>query len=325
MRSRPRPVPGIRESARFFLLAAITALAGCAAPGIEVDVEVVILGIAQDGGVPQIGDACDNCKAAREDPRRRHRVAALGLVDRTGGRAYLIDATPDFPEQWDALLEETGRAADGARTAPDGIFLTHAHMGHYLGLAHLGREAFGAKGVPVHATEAMHRFLSGNAPWELLLRLGNISPVEVRPGVPVVLRDGLTVTPIHAPHRHEYSDAVAYLIEARRRLLYCPDTDGWEGWQPSIEDLCRDVDYALLDGTFYSADELPGRDLDEIPHPLVTESMERLSKVARERPGRVLFLHLNHSNPLLRPEGEERKRLEAAGFLVAEEGMKLPL
>ena len=321
----------IADSTRaLVVLAALFPAACVTAPAQEAEMsmpelQVVILGIAQDGGVPQIGDHCDNCVAARVHPGRAHRVAALGIIDRRSGKAYLIDATPDLPAQWDHLLEASRFPARGPRTGPDGIFLTHAHMGHYLGLAHLGREAFGAKGTPVYGTERMIRHLSGNAPWEQLVRLGNVSLKRIEAGEPVVLREGLTVTPISSPHRQEYSDTVAYVIEGSRRLLYVPDTDGWEEWSPTIEELCRDADYAILDGTFFSADELPGRDISRIPHPLVTQSVEMLQDVVRDRPGSILFIHLNHSNPLLDPDGEERAGIEKAGFRVAEEGMGFPL
>ena len=289
------------------------------------DVEAVILGIAQDGGVPQIGDHCKNCQAARGDRDRRHFVASLGLIDRQAKKAYMIDATPHFTDQWDRLLEVAGFPERGTRTAPDGIFLTHAHMGHYTGLAQLGREAFGARRVPVHATEAMGRFLSANAPWEMLVRLENIKLMPLKPGEQTILRDGLSVTAISSPHRHEYSDTMGYIVEGKRRLLYLPDTDAWEKWDRPIEEICREMDYALLDGTFYSRTEVPGRDIADIPHPLVTYSMDRLEKIAMERPGSIIFIHLNHTNPLLDPDGQERKDLEQRGFRVGREGMRIPL
>jgi pyrroloquinoline quinone biosynthesis protein B len=198
-------------------------------------------------------------------------------------------------------------------------------MGHYLGLAHLGREALGAKGIPVHATESMIRFLSENGPWDLLIRLGNIHPTPIAPGTPIRLREGLSVTPIVSPHRQEYSDTVGYILEGSRRILYVPDTDGWDDWEMDIEDLCRGMDVSILDGTFYSGAELPGRDMTKIPHPLVTETVSRLRAIAKKRPGTILFTHLNHTNPLLDPDGKERAEIQALGFGVVEEGMRFPL
>ncbi|MCZ6602668.1 MAG: MBL fold metallo-hydrolase [Planctomycetota bacterium] len=289
------------------------------------EVTVIILGVAQDAGVPQTGDGCDNCVAARDDPGRSHRVACLGIVDRLTGKTYLIDATPDLSAQWDVLRPEGTPTPGQPLSGLAGIFLTHAHIGHYLGLVYFGREAVGRVGPRVHATARMCRFLSENAPWEQLVRLKNISLVEIRVNEAVELRPGLTVTPIRSPHRQEYSDTVGYIVEGKKRLLYIPDTDRWEEWDLPIEQLCQEADYALLDGTFYDANELPGRDISSIPHPLVTESMRRLEGIVGKRPGSIIFIHFNHSNPLLDPDGPERAALERKGFRVAHEGMRLGL
>src|SRR5215470_536980 len=92
-------------------------------------VEAVVLGVAQDGGVPHLGCRQALCVEARRDPSKRRLVAALGLIDPASGKRFLIDATPDFPAQVELL-----------GGMPDAILLTHAHIGHYLGLAQLGRE-----------------------------------------------------------------------------------------------------------------------------------------------------------------------------------------
>ncbi|HSL82107.1 MAG TPA: pyrroloquinoline quinone biosynthesis protein PqqB, partial [Thermoanaerobaculia bacterium] len=75
----------------------------------------------------------------------------------------------------------------------------------------------------------------------------------------------------------------------------------------------------------HSADELPGREVSEIGHPLITDSLERFGAAVRSGDLRVLFIHLNHSNPALDPRSPERRAIEAAGFRVAEEGEELPL
>jgi pyrroloquinoline quinone biosynthesis protein B len=50
-----------------------------------------------------------------------------------------------------------------------------------------------------------------------------------------------------------------------------------------------------VDGTFSSLDELPGRKIEEVPHPLMSETR---SLVAGTR-AKLWFIHLNHSNPAL--------------------------
>ena len=274
-------------------------------------VEAILLGTAQDGGVPQAGCTCGQCLAARADAALRQWTACLGLVDRGAGQSWLIDATPDFREQLHALQA----------WAPDcplaGIALTHAHVGHYAGLVHLGREAANTQGLPVYASARMAGFLRENAPWSQLVALGNVVLRILTPDEEVQLGPRLWLTPLAVPHRDEFSDTLAYLVRGpERRLFYCPDIDGWDRWSRDLGQVVGGVDVALLDGTFFSADELPGRDVAQIPHPLATDTAQRLAGAQ----GEVRLIHLNHSNPLLRL-GPERAWLAERGVGVGVTGM----
>lgn len=280
-------------------------------------VRAVVLGIAQDGGFPHIGCRQPPCAAARKDPRRARRVACLGLVD--GNQRFLIDATPDLPAQLEALL--AGRVPADPRRPVDGILLTHAHIGHYTGLMYLGREALGARGVPVYATPRLLRFLRDNGPWSQLVALGNLELRELEPGTPVTLSASLQVTPLLVPHRDELSDTVGYRVKGPSgTLLYLPDVDKWEKWERRIEDEVARADVALLDGTFFDAAEVPGRSFAEIPHPLVPETVARLTPLL----ARVRLIHLNHTNRLLWDRGA-LSGLRARGLRVAREGEEIPL
>lgn len=295
---------GIAAAILFAVAAPLTAQAG--------GVEAVVLGIAQDGGVPHLGCRQKLCVEARKDPARRRRVASLGLVDGASGKRFIIDATPDFQSQVEIL-----------GGIPDGILLTHAHIGHYLGLAQLGREVLNAREMPVYCTASMGAFLRNNRPWSRLVASRNISIREIEPGVPFALTERLRVTAIRVPHRDEDSDTVAYRVTGpARRLLWLPDIDKWEKWDKRIEEVVADVDIAFLDGTFFSAEEIPGRSIAEIPHPLVPETVSRLS--SSRGAAKVSFIHLNHTNKLLWDENEVR-RLRDKGFGIASEGQRLPL
>ncbi|MCA9682966.1 MAG: MBL fold metallo-hydrolase [Myxococcales bacterium] len=285
-----------------------------------------VLGIAQDGGLPHVACDCPRCEAARTDPTRASAVASVALIAPESGAVWLVDATPDLPAQLD-LLADVRRRSPGARPAAvdrdplAGIFLTHAHMGHYLGLAHLGYEAAASEGTPVHASARMLAFLGQNAPWDQLLRLGNIEAHPAEPGRPIALAEGLQAEALAVPHRAEYTDTFAwYLAGPRKRVLYIPDTDPWHRWTDSLERALTDVDLLLVDGTFYSGDELPGRDIAEIGHPLIVDTMERLTPQVAAGKLEVWFIHLNHSNPALDPTGPERAAIEAGGFRVAVPG-----
>ncbi len=307
------------------VLCALCVLCGYgAAPAVRV--RAVVLGIAQDGGVPHIGCRQERCETARRDPSRRERVASLGLVD--ADRRFLIDATPDLPSQVASL--DSGRPA--SRPVVDGILLTHAHIGHYTGLMYMGREALGASGVPVWATPRMARFLRENGPWSQLVTLGNIALKEMEPGREIALTERLRVTPLLVPHRDELSDTVGFRVQGpSRSLLYIPDIDTWERWDRGLPQEVAGVDWALLDGTFEDPAELPGRSRAEIPHPLVGETVARLGPPPRRAPGplgrsgaHVLFIHLNHTNRLLRDEAAVRA-LGVKGFAVARDGQELEL
>jgi pyrroloquinoline quinone biosynthesis protein B len=293
-----------------FALLALVAPSPAAPPGPE----AVVLGIAQDGGVPHAGCHQPVCAAARHDPSKRRPVAALGLLDPAAGKRFLIDATPDFAEQ----MERLGGL-------PDGILLTHAHIGHYLGLAQLGREVLGAKKVPVYGTPSMARFLRENRPWSRLVALGNIEIREIEPGVEFALTPSLAVTAIRVPHRDEDSDTVAFLVRGpSRKILWLPDIDKWSKWDRKLADFLVDPALtAFVDGTFFSADEIPGRSLAEIPHPLVPETIALVAADPAVK-GRLVFVHLNHTNRLLW-DADAIRQLEAQGFSVAHEGQVVPL
>ena len=274
----------------------------------------VVLGVAQDGGVPHAGCRQPLCVEARTDPSKRRLVASLGLVDPAAGRRFLVDATPDFAEQIESL---------GGR--PDGILLTHAHIGHYLGLAQLGREVLDARNVPVYCTPSMAKFLRENKPWSRLVALENIAIREVAPGSEIVLTDSLRATPIRVPHRDEDSDTVAWLIRGpARAILWLPDIDKWEKWDRSLPALLEDPALvAFVDGTFQSADEIPGRSIAEIPHPLASETAALLAGMPQAR-GRVYLVHLNHTNRLLWDENA-KAALAERGVGVAKEGQRISL
>lgn len=282
---------------------------------------VIALGTAQDGGFPHAACSCARCLDARLHPARARRIASLAVVD-AAGRAFLIDATPDLRAQLDTLARLRSRPTGGVDRAPlDGVLLTHAHVGHYLGLAFFGLEAVHTRSLPVFVTPRLAGFLRANGPWSQLVSLGNVTLREVEPGRPFELSPGLTVTALRVPHRDEFSDTVAFVLRGpRRSLLYMPDTDAWSAWERPLTEVLAGVDVALLDATFHSADELPDRDVSRIRHPLMTATMALLEPLVRARRLRVVFTHFNHSNPVLDPGGRTRRAVEARGFEVLDDG-----
>jgi len=291
---------------------------------------VRVLGTAQDGGLPHAACNGPRCERARREPGFARAIASLAIVvprAEAAAGVYLIDASPDIREQLVALRDVRDLPEARVDRAPvDGVLLTHAHIGHYLGLAYFGREAVSTSGLPVWTTPRMAAYLRANGPWSQLVSARNVELREVEPGGSFALHDGVEVSVEPVPHRDEYADTVGFKIRGpRRTLFYVPDTDAWGAWQPSLEERLADVDVALLDGTFYSLDELPGRNLADIPHPLIAHTIELLAAKVAAGELEVYFTHMNHSNPALEPESEARRAIEAAGFSVLADGQEIDL
>ncbi|MBO6650565.1 MAG: pyrroloquinoline quinone biosynthesis protein PqqB, partial [Balneola sp.] len=229
-------------------------------------------------------------------------------------------ATPDLKDQLHAVQESAGTSED-----PSGIFLTHAHIGHYTGLMHLGHEVMAASEIPVYTMPRMKSYLQRNGPWKQLVDFENIVLQQMTADSVVQLFENIKVTPFLVPHRDEYSETVGYKIETENKsVLFIPDINKWDIWDRSIIEEIAKVDYAFLDATFYDSDELPGRDMSEIPHPFVEESIQLFKNLPASEKAKVHFIHFNHTNPLIM-DSPERKEVESLGFNVAFEGMTLKL
>ena len=279
---------------------------------------VVVLGIAQDGGAPHAG--CEkSCCIELWDSGKKEKVSSIGIVNPLTKQSWLFDATPDFPSQYRILTENHN-------TELVGIFLTHAHMGHYTGLLHLGREVMGKKNVPVYVMSRMKRFLETNGPWNQLVTLKNINLKLIENNKDIKIGEQLFIEPFLVPHRDEYSETVGYrIIGKEKSLAFIPDIDKWEKWHGSIFQLALNTDILLLDGTFYSQNEIPHRNMAEIPHPFIIESMETLSELNSENRSKVHFIHFNHSNPAIKDNSPAYHTIKSKRFNLAREGDRFNL
>ena len=304
------------------LPAAAAALLYCGAALADDTTSILVLGVAQDAGYPQTACYQPHCMRAWRDPALRRMASSIAVIDEGSKTKFLFDATPDLREQ----LYDLHAAAPDGEYSLDGVFLTHGHMGHYTGLMHFGREAAGASGVPVYAMPRMHDYLSSNGPWDQLVRLQNIDLHKLADGRSVKLNAQVAITPFLVPHRDEYTETVGYRIDGpNKSAVFIPDIDKWAMWETDIRDLVRSVDYALLDATFFRDGELSGRDMSKIRHPFVAESMDLLQNLSKEERARVIFIHMNHTNPLLVDGSPEQAAVEKRGFRYASEGLRLEL
>ena len=301
-----------------FVTATFLLICGLIAPANAADPYIVVLGIAQDGGYPHAGCQKECCAPLFESRKPGAMVSCLAIVDPETHQRGILDCTPNFPQQL-ALLDKLEPKVHGGPLV-DGIFLTHAHIGHYSGLIHLGREVIGAKSVPVHVMPRMKEFLKTNGPWDQLVHLENIVLQDLQEDQVIKLNDRIELLPITVPHRDEYSETVGFRVTGpQRSILFIPDIDKWEKWDLPIEGLVKKVERSYLDGTFFSGAELPNRSLEEIPHPLIQESIQKFIKMPEKMRQSIHFIHLNHTNPALRRGTTERRFIQRAGMRGARE------
>ena len=290
---------------------------------------VVVLGTAQDAGVPQVNCFNENCNAVRRGVRPLPRVSSIGLVDPLAGKRFIFDATPDFASQVGELLTHPAGTALPRASVPlqeylHGIFLTHGHMGHYTGLIHIGREGAAASRLPLYVSPSMASYLNDNEPWAFLVQNHHVQLTVLQPEIRLVLTDSLAVTPFTVVHRQEFTDTLGFLIHGpERTLMFVPDADVWGGWKVPFEQLLDRSDAALLDGSFFSYEELGHRRQGDVPHPPVQASIDLLS--AREGNPEIWFTHLNNTNPLWDPDSHENVVVSDAGFGIARRGQTFEL
>ena len=276
---------------------------------------VTLLGIAQDGGRPQPGCTRPCCQGLTEQDYRS--PVSLGIKT-NDGTTLLIEATRDLGRQL--------RMMDNPSI--DHLFITHAHLGHVDGLGLFGRETMSARNIQLHCSPSMYSLIERTPAWNQLL-LQNVLEFGTFPRIEI---DDVIVEFIQVPHRAELSDMHAIIIRGREKsLLFLPDHDSWnETLAVHSCDTIRDflnkfnIDIALLDGTFWSGGELQGRDMSVVPHPTVEESLDRLGPKESED-SEILFIHLNHTNPLYDTGSEEYNQLKESGWSIGEEDQQFKI
>ena len=300
---------------RFFSILFIFLIPFFAFNQIKSNYTLKILGVVQDGGMPHLGNNETCCENIKQDKY----VTSLMLMNNENNESFLFDASPDINKQLNFM-------GDRIKKDLKGIFLTHAHIGHYTGLMYFGREALNSKLVNVYAMPRMKKFLDENGPWSQLVSLQNISIIELSNESKISIDSNVIVQPVEVPHRAEFSETVGYKIYGpNKTALFIPDIDKWYLWEKSIIDEIKLVDYAIIDATFYDSKEVNYRDISEIPHPFVTESMDLFDSIDIKEKNKIYFIHLNHTNPLINKDSDQYKLVRNKGYNVAEEGMKLNL
>ena len=300
---------------------------GCTSNGISTDninnvnQYITVLGTAQDGGFPHIGCQKQCCNDFYKGVSPKQKVVSLGVIDKEAQQKFLFEATPDISTQL-ADLEKNHLKTN---TIIDGVFITHAHMGHYAGLLYFGKEALGKKDIRIYAMPKMKDFLVNNGPWSQLVSTKNIAFSDLKKDKVVQLNNSLKVTPFLVPHRDEFSETVGYKIEGgKKSALFIPDINKWSLWEKNIVDEVKKVDYAFLDATFFKEGEI-NRPMSEVPHPFIVETVDLFKNESLTTKNKVIFIHFNHTNPALQPNSKERNELTLLGYKFATEGERFEL
>ena len=276
---------------------------------------VTVLGTVQDGGLPHIG--CE--KICCTDPVDDFMVTSLGLTLSGNKGFYLFEASPDFPDQL--------RFMNSKFKSPfKGVFLTHAHIGHYSGLMYLGKEAMGAKNIPVYVMSRMLNYLTTNGPWSQLVNDSNINLINLFENKFHNISETVKVKPVIVPHRDEFSETVGFFIYGTKRTaFFLPDIDKWDKWSLSLKKIIKSTDILFLDATFYDNSEINYRPIESIPHPFVSETIEYLKNLSLSDKKKIFFIHMNHTNPMLDPKSEIAKRVLSEGYNIAKIGQTFEL
>lgn len=253
---------------------------------------IKILGIAQDGGVPQFACDCNNCE------QFEYRVTSIAIIS---DKTMLVDATPDITSQVRMLGSQI-----------DSILITHLHIGHYIGLLQLGKEVASTSNFPVYTTPKVARFLRENKPFSYLVKRGQIKFIVMEVDNAITLGD-LKIIPFEVPHRNEDGNTIGLEIQGAKKAIYIPDIDYLS--QEIIEKI-QSADLVFLDATFYSKSEINRQ--ENVPHPAIDEIMHIFGKPTNQ----FNLIHLNHSNPALNPGSEEFQEVLNSGYHIAEEGRK---
>lgn len=309
---------------KYFLILFIISFIGCNPNHESQEITkqyITILGTAQDGGFPHIGCQKKCCDDFYKGISPKQKVVSLGLIDREAQQKFLFEATPDISTQL-ADLENNHLKTN---TIINGVFITHAHIGHYAGLLYFGKEALGKKDTRVYAMPKMKGFLENNGPWSQLVTDQNIVFSNLKKDTVIQLNHSLKVTPFLVPHRDEFSETVGYKIEGKNKsALFIPDINKWSLWEKNIVDEVKKVDYAFLDATFFKEGEI-NRPMSEVPHPFIVETVDLFKNESLTTKNKVIFIHFNHTNPALQPNSKERNELTLLGYKFATEGERFEL
>ncbi len=299
-----------------------------------------ILGSAAGGGFPQWNCACSNCLRLRQGRLRGvARTQAQLAVSADGLAWWLVNASPDLRAQIEAT--PALHPGEGLRQSPiRGVCLTGADADHVLGLLLL-REF---QPLRLFATASVMRILrddnslfrvldrfAGQSEWTGIVAGRAFSPapgISITPlGLPGQFPDYVPAALSNALPAQEAVLALVLQSDQGKRLLYAP---GLPEMDPGFLEMVESCDLVLVDGTFWSDDELrrvrgSGPSAREIGHLPISGSGGTLELFARVRRPRKIYIHINNTNPVLDEDSAEHRQARDAGWEIAQDGWEFEL
>ena len=277
-----------------------------------------VLGTAQDGGYPQIGCNKACCNLAWKNPEFKKYPSSLAVVDESKKKYWIFDITPEVKSQLHLL--------NAFECSLSGIFITHAHIGHYMGLINLGLEVMNLKEIPVYIMPRMKDFIMGNTLLNQLVENNNINLIPLEADQEVYINNLLSVEAFNVPHRNELSETVGYKIIGKgKTAIYLPDIDSWKNFENKLFSLIETNDILYIDGTFYDKTEISSRDVSKIPHPEIKETIKMLSDLSPADRKKIHFIHFNHTNDAIRYKSKIHERILDNGFSISRENQQFIL
>ena len=297
---------------------------------------IKVLGAAAGGGFPQWNCGCPNCRDVRSGAlAARPLTQECVAVSPDSKHWFLLNASPEIRSQIESFPALHPR---GPRDSPiAAILLTNGDLDHCLGLLSL-RESHP---LVIYATERVRRgFTEGNVLYRTLQRFpGQVTWRALEPGKEADL-GGLAVEAVPVPGKPpihlegnappEPGDNIGLLVRDPRtgkRLAYFSAA---AAVTPAMRAAFDRADCVFFDGTFWEGDELIALGLgdkraEQMAHLPVGGRDGSLRALAGVRAPKRIYIHINNTNPLLRPRSPERAQAEAEGWEVAYDGMEVVL
>jgi len=276
---------------------------------------IYILGIAQDAGCPSALCQKTCCKNIPLTSCFYATSFALIIPKGSENEVILFDCTPDFKYQMMKLQSIINFSKISA------VFLTHAHIGHCLGLINFGREVLNTNNLDVYCFERMNDFLTKNGHYSQLVKLNNIKLNPLFEEKPVKIDENVQITPFLVKHRGEFSETCGFRITGpKKSVIYLPDIDDLKEQNVDFKLIIKNNDMIFLDGTFFNEKEIGAcRNVKEIPHPFVEDSMKFFENFEVAERNKINFIHFNHTNGCLKENTEERKQVLEKGYQIAKQ------